>query len=60
MKDGYFIVGMILILGTFAATFMLIGNAIGKEQSFNRCFEHFNYLTVLEARANCNNILKGK
>lgn len=60
MKDGYFIVGMILMLGLLAATFMVIGNAIGKEQSFNRCFEHFNYLTVVEARANCNNILKEK
>ena len=51
------------IIATLAVVFILgwaLGYGMGKEEYYNRCFEHFNYLTVVEARGQCNNILKGK
>jgi hypothetical protein len=51
------------IIATLAVVFILgwaLGYGMGKEEYYNRCFEHFNYLTVIEARGQCNNILKGK
>jgi hypothetical protein len=51
------------IIAATALTFILgwaLGYGMGKQEYYDRCFEHFNYMTVVEARGQCNNILKGK
>jgi hypothetical protein len=60
MKDGEFAIVAIAALIVTACIFGAIGSQMGRDQMYDRCFEHFNYLTVLDARANCNNILKAK
>jgi hypothetical protein len=60
MKNGEFALAIGALLVAVACVFGAIGSQMGRDQMYDRCFEHFNYLTVLDARANCNNILKAK
>ena len=60
MKDGEFTLAIGGLVIAVACVFGALGSQMGRDQMYDRCFEHFNYLTVLDARANCNSILKAK